>query len=251
YATQQEADNYRLALESRQADIRIAQANIDARNADIQRLQELTKYERVEAPFDGVITSRSVDIGDLSNADSANLIASGKCLFKEVYDDTLRVRFDVPQSVAIGIADGLTAKVTVPEMPGRVFTGKIARNADALASGTRTLWAEVDIDNRDHVLKSGLYVNVHIDVPRVAAVVSVPSEALIFGDRGMQVAIVIDGKVKLRRVRIDQDDGATVDVVEGLDGGEAVVLSPYADIADGQAVTTAAAAAAPSLAQAD
>jgi len=238
YATQQEADNYRLAQEARDADVKSAQATVEAHTADLQRLRQLARYERVEAPFDGVITDRNVNIGDLSNADSGNLIASGKSLFTEAYDDKLRVHFDVPQSAAIGIADGLTASITVPEIPGRIFIGKIARSADSLRPGTRSMRVEVDLDNHDHVLKSGLYVTVRIDVPRSSPIVSIPSEALVFGSHGTQVATVVDGKIVILPVKVGLEHGATVDLTEGLTGGEQLVLNPFADIVDGQLVNT-------------
>ncbi len=237
YATQQEADNYRLAVEARAADVRSAEATVDAQKAEIQRLQEMTKYERVEAPFDGVIVSRHVDVGDLSNADSGNLIASGNYLFREADDNELRILVDVPQSAAIGIVNGLTASISVPEIPGRTFTGRIARIAGALSEQTRTLRVEVDISNRDHVLKPGLYINVHIQVPRTTPAITVPSQALIFSGNGMQVATVVDGTIALRIVRIAEDQGTTVTVDDGLRGDEHVVLNPFVDIADGQKVT--------------
>ena len=250
YATQQEADNYRLAQEARDADVKSAQATVEAHAADLQRLRQLARYERVEAPFDGVITDRNVNIGDLSNADSGNLIASGKSLFTEAYDDKLRVHFDVPQSAAIGIADGLTASITVPEIPGRIFTGKIARSADSLSADTRSMRVEVDLDNRDHVLKSGLYVTVRIDVPRSSPIVSIPSEALVFGSHGTQVATVVDGKIVILPVKVGQEHGATVDLTEGLTGGEQLVLNPFADMVDGQLVNTDVPPPPPHLAEA-
>lgn len=236
YATQQDADNYRLALEARNADVQSAKAALEAQKAEYDGLAKMVKFERLEAPFSGVITARNVDIGDLSNADSGNLIASGNSFFKEAQDDVLRVLVNVPQSAAIGIVDGLTATMEVPEMPGRNFTGKIARNAESLAVGSRTLRVEVDIDNADHALKPGLYVNVHLDIPRRAPAVEVPSEALIFNDKGLQVATVSGGRITLHQVKIAEDRGSVVDVVDGLRGGETIVLNPFANMTDGQKV---------------
>jgi RND family efflux transporter MFP subunit len=238
YATQQEADNYRLAEEARDADVKSAQATVAAHAADLQRLRQLAGYERVEAPFDGVIIDRNVNVGDLSNADSGNLIASGKSLFTEALDDTLRIHFDVPQSDAIGISDGLQALISVPEIPGRSFVGRITRSADALDATTRTMRVEVDLDNHDHMLKSGLYVTVRIEIPRSTPAISIPSEALIFDHDGTQVATVVDGRIVLKRVQVVVDHGATVDLAGGLQAGEQLVLNPFADIADGREVDT-------------
>ena len=249
YATQQEADTYRLTAEAKTVDVTSAKAAIDAQKAEVQRLRELARYEKVEAPFDGVITSRRVDVGDLSNADSGNLVAGKNYLFKEADDSVLRVRVDVPQSASVGVVDGLHAKVTVPEMPGVEFVGNIARNSDSLSAQTRTLQVEVDIDNRNHALRPGLYVNVHMDVPRVVPVVAIPSEALIFDQQGMRVALVEDGHIRMQPIKLGTDDGTSLEVVEGLKGGESVVLNPFVDIADGQAVRTIVDTVPPTIAQ--
>ncbi len=171
WATKQDADNWRLTAAARAADletakaaVNVAEANLEAQRAAEQRLEHLAAYEKVVAPFEGVITSRRVDVGDLVNADSA----SAPSLFTMARTNVLRVRVDIPQSAANGVTDGLPATITVPEMPDRKFAAKIARNAEALATQTRTLLTEVDVDNADYALRPGLYVNVTIDVPRRA-----------------------------------------------------------------------------------
>lgn len=241
----QTGDTFRLQAEARLAEVKnaeaavgVAQANLDAQQAAVQRYEADAQFERVVAPFDGVITARYVDIGDLMVVDSGNLVASGAALFKEAYDDVLRIRVDIPQSAAVGITDGLEAAITVPEMPGKVFKGKIARNATALTTRTRTLWTEVDYDNKNHDLRPGLYVNVSFQVPRVAPSVIIPAEALIFNNHNMSVATVVDGdKIKLRKVHVEKDYGKTVEIDEGLKPGDVIVLSPYTDIADGQTIS--------------
>ena len=251
YATQQDADNYRLALEARNSEVESARAALNAQQAEYDGLLQMVKFERLEAPFSGVITARNVDVGDLSNADSGSLIASGNSFFKEAQDDVLRVLVNVPQSAATGVVDGLTATVEVPEMPGHHFIGKITRNAESLAVGTRTLRIEVDMDNADHALRPGLYVNVHLDIPRNTPAVEVPSEALIFNRQGLQVATVMDGRIVLHQVKISEDRGSTVDVIDGLRGGETIVLNPFANMADGQKVAAGDAPGQASLAKAD
>jgi len=249
YATQQEADTYRLTAEARLADLGSAKALVESQQAEVQRLKDLAKFEKVEAPFDGVITSRRVDQGDLSNADASNLVAGGNYLFKEANDSVLRVRIDIPQSAAVGVKDGLTAQVTIPENPGKAFNGRIARIADSLSSQTRTMQVEVDLDNQDHAIKPGLYVTVHLDIPRNADVVRVPGDALIFNHGGMQVAVVENGRIRLQPVSIGLDQGVTVDVTDGLKGGERLVLNPFVDMTDGLRVEVAEDKPAPSIAE--
>ena len=230
------ADNTRLNLASAQANllgsqagVKVAQANLAAQYATVQRLQQLVRFEQVTAPFDGIVTSRSVDLGDLVSADSG-----GKVLFTVARDNMVRVTVDVPQSGAIGIVDGLVAKVHVPELPDRVFEGKVARSSNALATGSRTMQAEVDVENPDGVLRPGLYVTVDIGVPRTAPGVTVPAEAIMFNAQGLRVAVVRpDDTVHMQDVVIYRDFGTSVELHAGLQGGEAVVLSPPVELADG------------------
>ena len=242
WETKQNADNTRLglvgaqaSLGSAQAAVKVAEANLAAQYATVKRLQELTGYEQVTAPFDGVITSRGVDTGDLVSADSNG---AGNVLFTLARDSMVRVQVSVPQSGAIGIHDGLPAKVKVEELPGRVFNGTVARSAVALAQASRTMQAEVDVANTDGTLRPGLYVTVEIGIPRTAPGVTIPAEALIFNGEGLRVAVVGgDGVVHMRDVSIYRDFGTHVELRAGLDGGESVVLSPPVTLADGGKVT--------------
>ena len=238
WETRQNADNTRLNLAgsqasvgSAQAAVKVAQANLAAQYATVKRLQQLTGYEQVTAPFDGVITSRSVDTGDLVSADSNG---AGNTLFTLVRDNVVRVQISVPQSGAIGIRDGLMAKVRVPELPGRVFAGTVTRSAVALVQVSRTMQAEVDVHNEDGTLRPGLYVQVEIDIPRTAPGIMVPAESLIFNGEGLRVAVVGDGgAVHMSDVSIYRDFGTSVELQSGLQGGEAVVLDPPVTLADG------------------
>ncbi|MEJ0046187.1 MAG: efflux RND transporter periplasmic adaptor subunit [Rhodospirillales bacterium] len=157
------------------AGVTVAKANIVAQEAQVNRLVELTDFERVTAPFDGVITSRQIDVGTLVTADQA----SGSPLFSIARTNVLRVQVYVPQAYFFALKDGQDATVTVPQLPGRIFHGRVARNAGALATDTRSLLAEVDVDNSDHVLSPGLYGIVHLEQKRDRPVVFVPSEAII------------------------------------------------------------------------
>lgn len=239
WETRQNADTTRLnlatsraSLAGSQAAVQMAQANLAAQFATVQRLRELTGFEDVRAPYDGVITSRSVDTGDLVNGDNG-----GKAMFTLARDDVVRVAVSVPQSGAIGVKDGLVAKVHVPELPDRVFEGRVARNSNALAQGSRTMQSEVDVPNPDGLLRPGLYVTVDIGIPRTAPGVVVPAEAILFNGEGLRVAVVrADNTVQMRDVTIYRDFGKSVELRTGLAGGETVVLSPPVELAEGSQV---------------
>ena len=167
----QQGDQDRLTFASRTAALAVARANVVAQQAAVNRLVQLTSFEQVTAPFDGVITGRFIDVGSLLIADNAFGATS---LFSIARTDVLRVQVYVPQTDYFGIKDGDRATVTVPELPDRVFEGKVARNAKALAAGTRTLLTEVDVDNKDGTLTAGLYAIVHLQVRRPNPVVLIP-----------------------------------------------------------------------------
>ena len=230
----QQGDQDRLTFASRTAALAVARANVVVQQAAVNRLAQLTGFEQITAPFDGVITSRLIDVGSLVTAD-AN---SGTPLFSIDRTDVLRVRVYVPQTDYFGIKDGDRATVTVPELPDRVFEGKVARNARTLSAGTRTLLTEVDVNNKDGVLTAGLYGIVHLQVRRSNPVVLIPSQAVIFNKDGLSAAVVSNGKVELRKLELEADNGVDVEVRIGLRPGDRVILSPPANIADGMRVQT-------------
>ena len=244
WESRQNADNTRLGLAAKQAavanteaGVKVGEANVKAAMATVQRLLQLTSYEKVEAPFDGVVTSRNIDNGDLVKADDSS---GGTPLFMLQRDDVVRVQVNVPQSGAVGLRDGLVAKVHVPEMPGRTYEGKVARNSVSLDAASRTMVAEVDVPNPDGTLRPGLYVTVDFAIPRTAPTVVIPNEAVLFNAEGLRVATVDDaGRVHLVPVNIYRDFGTTVELRDGLKGGERVALTPPADIAEGQQVKVA------------
>lgn len=243
WETKQNADNASANFEvqtagiaNAQAGVAVAAANLKAQQATVDRLHALTAFERVTAPFDGVVTARNVDTGDLLTQDSSG----GTPLFSMARDDVLRVAVYVPQSGAVGISDGLEAKVMIPELPGRTFQGRIARSSVALQASNRSLLAEVDVGNPDGALRPGLFVNVSFAIPRQAPGVIVPDEALVFNAAGLQVATVDSGsKVRFRKVSIYRDFGTTAELRDGLDGGETLILSPPTQLADGDPVHVA------------
>ena len=243
WETKQNADNasanfsvQTAGIANAQAGVAVAVANLKAQQATVDRLQALTAFEKVQAPFDGVITARNVEAGDLLTQDNA----SGPPLFRIARDDVLRIAVYVPQSGAIGIQDGLEAEVTVPEMPGRVFKARVARSAVALQAASRSMLTEVDVANPDGAIRPGLFVNVTFSIPRQAPAVVVPDQALVFNADGLHVATVEpDNTIRFRKVTIYRDFGTSAELRDGLEGGETLVLSPPADLADGSKVKVA------------
>jgi RND family efflux transporter MFP subunit len=232
WSSQQQGDQDRLTADSRTAAVAVAKANVLGQQAAVRRLEQLTQFEQITAPFDGVVTSRLIDVGSLVTADAA----SGTSLFSIARTNVLRVQVFVPQAFSFGIKDGDLATVTVSELPGHVFRGRVARNAQALSAGTRTLLVEVDVDNGDGILSAGLYSIIHLQVHRSYPVINIPSQAVIFNQDGLRTAVVSEGKVELHKIDLDSDNGASVDVRVGLKPGDHVVLSPPANVSDGMRV---------------
>ena len=235
WETKQTGDQNFYNLAAQNAAVDVAKSNIQAQKAQIARLERLQSYERVVAPFDGVITQRNIDVGSLVAADAT----SGTPLFAIAHDNVLRVQVHVPQDVALQLKPGMEATLDVQELPGRKFTGKVARTANSLDPNTRTLLVEADVDNPDRTLSPGLYGTVHFIVPRPGPVIVVPSSALIFDQNGMQVAIYSDGAAHLQKVDIGEDDGAQVQIAMGLQAGQDIIVSPPAGLADGAKVKPA------------
>ena len=243
WETKQNADNatanfsvQTAAIDNAEAGVAVALANLKAQQATVDRLTALTAFEQVKAPFAGVITARNVDKGDLLTQDSSG----GSPMFSIARDDVLRIAVYVPQSSAIGIHDGVEAQVTVPELPGRIFSGRVARSAVALQAASRSMLTEVDVANPGGVLHPGSFVNVAFSIPRQATAIVVPDAALVFNAAGLQVATVgADSRVHLQKVTIYRDFGTTAELRDGLQGGENLVLSPPADLADDAKVQVA------------
>ena len=235
YETVQNNDNQQTqvasqqaAVETAEAGIKVAAANVQAQQATVDRLVALAAFEQVRAPFDGIVTTRGIDVGDLVNADSM----SGTALFTIANDAVLRVAINVPQTNALSIRDGLEADVTLPQLPSKVFTGKIARSSIALQNSSRVLNTEVDVANPKGELRPGSFVTVTFHLPRDRPNVVLPAEALIFNQHGLQVATVQDDEAHLQNVAIYRDFGKTVELRDGLNGGEQVIVNPPVDLAD-------------------
>jgi RND family efflux transporter MFP subunit len=232
WVTLQQGDTDRLNLEAREAAVAVANANIITQEAQLRVLNQQKAYQRVVAPFDGVITQRNVDIGSLMQADAA----TGTFLFTLMHSDIIRIQLYVPQDEAFGLAQGVDAVVRVPEMPGREFPGTVTRIADALQPGTRTLLTEIDVPNQDHLLSPGTYCKVELKIPRKTPSLIVPSEAIIFNRDGLSVAVVEDGVARIRPITLVRDFGTTVEVSSGVKDGDQVILNPPVDLVDGRKV---------------
>lgn len=234
WQSEQQGDQDRLTANAQDAALKVAEANYKAQQAQVSRLEELTGFEKVVAPFDGVISRRNIDVGSLVTADQS----SGTALFSIDRSDVLRIQIYVPQDSAFAVKDGESADVLVPEIPDRVFKGTVARNARALQPGTRTLLTEVDVDNKDGTLLPGVYCTVRLAVPRLQPVITVPSQAVIFDKNGLSVAVDEYGYARLRHLDVLADNGAEVEVRNGLEPDDQIILNPPIGIVDGMRVTT-------------
>lgn len=205
-------------------------ALVDSNKANVDRLTQLQAFERVTAPFDGVITARNTDIGALIQAGDNS---TPKELFHLASIRKLRVYIPVPEIYAPSVTNGETVKVTLDAFPKEIFTGTVVRNADAIDLNSRTLNVEVDVDNPSGRLFPGAYAFVHLKVPGSGGSVTVPSNTLLFRSEGLRAGIIKNGHVKLTPITIGQDYGSTVEVLSGLTPNDAVIVNPSDSLADG------------------
>jgi RND family efflux transporter MFP subunit len=212
-------------------------AIVEADQAAVQQYSTLVSFEKVYAPFDGVITARNTDIGDLINAGSNS--NSRTDLFHIAQPGVLRVYVNVPEEFSQQTTPGLTADLSLAEFPGRVFTGKLVRTAEAINYTTRTLLVEVDVDNPSGQLLSGAYAEVHFKVPGQVSTYILPVDTLLFRKEGLRVAIVKDGKAELVPVTPGRDSGNTIEIISGLKGNESVIVSPPDSVVTGEQVKIA------------
>jgi RND family efflux transporter MFP subunit len=229
--SQQDVDNATGNYNARRSTVESAESNV-------KRLQEMQSFEKVYAPFDGVITARNTDIGQLIDSGSSG--GTSRELFHIASVNPLRVFINVPQFDSPEIRPGLRADLVLPEFPGRRFQGTVVRSAGAMDSTTRTMLTEVDVDNSSRLLKPGGYVEVHLKLPSPVNTVTLPVNAIIFKSAGMQVAIVKDKKtVALVPVTPGRDFGTEMEIVAGLKGDESVVVNPSDSLTEGTIVRVA------------
>jgi len=210
------------------------QAIVEADQAAVEQFSALVSFEKIYAPFDGIITARNTDIGDLINSGSnAN---SKTDLFHMAQPGTLRVYVNVPEEYSRGTKVGMTADLTLAEFPGRKFQGKLVRTADAINMTTRTLLVEIDVANPTGTLLTGSYAEVHLAVPAQASTFLIPVNTLIFRSQGLHVGVVKDGKVVLTPVTAGHDFGNQIEIVSGLKPDDQVIINPPDSIIHGQQV---------------
>jgi RND family efflux transporter MFP subunit len=224
--SQQETDQAVSDLGSKKALVASNQSNVD-------RLTQLQSFERIVAPFDGVITARNTDIGSLIQAGDNT---TPKEIFHLASVQKLRIYISVPETQAADVKSGQKVDVTVDALPKDTFEGTIVRNSNAIDFNSRTLNVEVDVPNQSGRLLPGAYTIVHLKVPSSEGAVTVPSNALLFRAEGLRAAVVRDGHVKLTPIKIGQDYGGTLEIVAGLNASDSVVINPADSLADGAAV---------------
>jgi RND family efflux transporter MFP subunit len=210
-------------------------AIVDADMASVRHYEALVSFEKVYAPFDGVITARNTDIGDLINAGSNT--AAKTDLFHIAQTNALRVYVNVPEEYSRGIKPGQTvADIVLAEFPGQKFPGKVLRTAEAINGTTRTLLTEIDLPNPNNTLLTGSYAEVHLRVAAENATFLIPVTALIFRSEHLQVGVVKDGKVVLTQIIPGHDFGAEIEAVSGLKADDQVITNPPDSLVTGQQV---------------
>jgi RND family efflux transporter MFP subunit len=224
---QQDADNAEGTYNANKAIVEADQANV-------RQLETLQSFEKVYAPFEGIITARNTDIGQLINSGNSGNVKTD--LFHISQPGKLRVYVNVPEQYSKAATPGLTADLTLAEFPGRQFQGKLVRTSNSINSATRTLTAEIDVDNPTGELLTGSYTEVHLKVPGQTSSYLVPVSTLIFRSQGLQLAVVKDGSVVLTPVTPGHDFGEQIEIISGLKGDESLIVSPPDSIVTGQKV---------------
>jgi len=210
-------------VDEKNADLAAKTAAVASAQANVARLRDLTNFERLTAPFDGTVTSRSVDVGSLVTVGAPGTAP----LFTVSETGKLRIYVNVPQNYSAMIAPGMTAKFTVPEYPGETFTAALAANAEAVDPTTGTVLVQLQADNAQGRLKPGDYAQVRFDLPATANAIRLPASALIFNDDGTAVAVVGPGnRVSVKPVTILRDYGTSVEIASGVTRRDRVIDNP-------------------------
>jgi RND family efflux transporter MFP subunit len=229
--SKQESDNAAGDYEAKQANLQSSQANV-------KRLQELQSFQKIYAPFSGVITARNTDVGALIDSGSGGGVRTE--LFHIVQADKLRVYVSVPQAYSQAAKPGLSADLTLSEFPGRGFEGRLVRTANAIDPTSRTLLVEIAVSNPTGQLFTGSYAEVHLHLPTAASAFILPVNTLLFRAEGLRIAVVGDGqKVELREITLGHDFGSEVEVIAGVSGNENVIVNPPDSVVTGETVRIA------------
>jgi len=218
----------------KQADFKLKTASVASARAEVRRLEQIESYTRITAPFAGTITARNIDTGDLI------LEGAGKELFHLAQTRKLRVFVQVPQPMARGIQTGQVAEMTVPEIPGRVFKPRVIRDAGVIASDSRTLLVELELDNPKEDVLAGSYAQVRFIEAKMAAALTLPSNAILFRTEGPRVGLVLpDGSVELRTVKLGRDFGQEMEVLNGVSTKDRIIVNPWDSLTTGATVSVA------------
>jgi RND family efflux transporter MFP subunit len=217
-------------------DAHAKKAMVDSATDNVKRLEQLQSFEKVYAPFDGVLTARETDIGQLIGSGSGS---GAKELFHVAAISTLRVYINVPQTYSPAAVPGVQAYLTMPQFPGRRFPGKLVRTAEAIDQASRTLLVEVDVANPTGKILPGAYAEVHLKLSSATSAVVIPVTCLIFRSEGLRVGVVRNGHAALIPITLGRDFGTEVEVVSGLDGSEKVITNPPDSLVEGQEVRSA------------
>lgn len=209
-------------------------AIVEADQAAVDQFTALVSFEKIYAPFDGIVTARNTDIGDLINSGSSSAVKTD--LFHIAQPGVLRVYVNVPEEYSQGITVGMTADLSLTEFPGRSFHGKLVRTSDSINVTTRTLLIEIDVDNPTGTLLTGSYAEVHLKVPEHKSTLILPVNTLLFRSEGLRVGVVKDGKVVLTAVTPGHDFGDRIEIVSGLTPDDQVIVNPPDSLVSGQAV---------------
>jgi RND family efflux transporter MFP subunit len=219
------------------SDLSARQASVDSNTANVHRLEELQSFEKVYAPFAGVITARNTDIGALINAGAGGVPQE---LFHMAAVNRLRIYVAVPEIDSQAAQMGAKATLTLDEFPGEIFQGTIVRDSHSIDSASRTLNVEVDVDNAKDRIRTGAYVFVHLKLPQSnhssAHSLTIPANTLLFRSEGLRVGVVRNGRAELVPITIGRDFGATVEVVAGLQPTDLVIANPSDSLTSGSQV---------------
>jgi RND family efflux transporter MFP subunit len=219
------------------SDLSARKASVDSMTANVHRLEQVQSFEKVYAPFTGVITARNTDIGALINAGAGGVPQE---LFHMAAVDRLRVYVAVPEVDSLAARTGAKATITLDEFPGETFEGTIVRNSDSIDAATRTLNVEVDVGNPQGRIKTGSYAFVHLKRPQStqpsASSLTIPANTLLFRSEGLRVGVVRNGRAELTPIKIGRDFGATVEVVAGLQPTDLVIVNPSDSLTSGSPV---------------
>lgn len=239
--SQQDAD-------TQNAGVAVQEANLAAAQANVRGLEQTEAFKEVKAPFDGVVTARKIDVGDLVSASGSGTASQGSApsqsgtpsqeLFRVAQTRTLRIYVNIPENYSDEIVPGTSATIDMASSPNRKVTGKLVRTSEAIDPGSLTLLAEVDVPNPDGKLLPGGYAQVHFDIVTAHPPLVIPGNALIFRAQGPQVGVVDTdtNTVHLKNIKIGRDLGTKLEIVDGLDENDSVILNPSDSLSDGTKV---------------